>query len=388
MESIQENNIKNIEEIAYCLIFSLISKVNDINKKEIIPILKKLVLNICHHPENKKFKKLKMSNKNINELVSISEVYEFLYFLNFREVIYDDDNEEYEKNQLYFVMNDVDLQILNCSYNYLCLLDESESENESEYFGNSQYTMNVGNTDNDNKNEVKKINILEYLKSRKPIKNNNQSNNIKSVLIETSYKRRLNSQNNNIDTSISNTSSHIIKDNSTIPCLSDKEFIEKSIKERKLQEENNAYKYIINKSIYEDTMLNSSSGNIDYIGKEALYFTNKFRRSNNLNEVIWNEEVWRICYSHSKNMGTGKVPFSHEGFNNRVNSFTVRVSFACENLYTCTNSDERSIGMNAVDGWINSPGHRKNLLSNTRFCAIATFKSGASYFLTQIFINY
>lgn len=385
MESVQIKKIENIEEIAYSLIFSLISKLNEINKKEIIPILKKLVLNICHHPENKKYKKLKMSNKNINELVSISEVYEFLYFINFREMIYDDDYEDYEKNQLYFIMSDVDLLVLNCSYNYLCLLDESE--NESEYFGKSQYTTKVGNTDN--KNEEKKINILEYLKSRKPIKNNNQNNNIKSVLIETSYKRRLNSQNNNtIDNSISNTSSNIINDNSTVSSLSDKEFIEKSIKDRKVQEENNTYKYILNKSIYEDTMLNASSGNIDYIGKEALYFTNKFRRSNNLNEVLWNEEVWRICYSHSKNMGTGKVPFSHEGFNNRVNSFTVRVSFACENLYTCTNCDERSIGMNAVDGWINSPGHRKNLLSKTRFCAIATFRSGASYFLTQIFISY
>ena len=45
-----------------------------------------------------------------------------------------------------------------------------------------------------------------------------------------------------------------------------------------------------------------------------------------------------------------------------------------------------SIAKNGVDGWINSPGHRKNLLSNTTHCAIATYKtSSGAFYLTQMF---
>ena len=35
-----------------------------------------------------------------------------------------------------------------------------------------------------------------------------------------------------------------------------------------------------------------------------------------------------------------------------------------------------------VDGWIDSPGHRKNMLSNSNVCGIAVYKSsdGSWYF--------
>ena len=41
-----------------------------------------------------------------------------------------------------------------------------------------------------------------------------------------------------------------------------------------------------------------------------------------------------------------------------------------------------------INGWINSPGHRKNLLSNTSHCAIATFRNGyGEFYLTKIFVR-
>ena len=41
---------------------------------------------------------------------------------------------------------------------------------------------------------------------------------------------------------------------------------------------------------------------------------------------------------------------------------------------------------NGVDGWSDSPGHRKNLLSNTTHCAIASYRtSSGSYYLTRKF---
>ena len=52
----------------------------------------------------------------------------------------------------------------------------------------------------------------------------------------------------------------------------------------------------------------------------------------------------------------------------------------------CQGYSEYSIAENAVNGWINSPGHRKNLLSNTNSCAIATYRTASgAYYLTQMF---
>ena len=46
----------------------------------------------------------------------------------------------------------------------------------------------------------------------------------------------------------------------------------------------------------------------------------------------------------------------------------------------------KALAENGVDGWINSPGHRKNLLSNTNLCAIASYKNrSGAYYLTQLF---
>jgi len=40
----------------------------------------------------------------------------------------------------------------------------------------------------------------------------------------------------------------------------------------------------------------------------------------------------------------------------------------------------------AVDGWINSPGHRKNLLSQSNICGIASYRNAdGGWYFTQLF---
>ena len=85
-------------------------------------------------------------------------------------------------------------------------------------------------------------------------------------------------------------------------------------------------------------------------------------------------------------MGDKKVPFGHKGFNERIKQFPFHFSLACENVFMCQGYSENSIADNAVNGWINSPGHRKNLLSDTNYCAIATYRTpSGAYYLTQMF---
>ena len=122
----------------------------------------------------------------------------------------------------------------------------------------------------------------------------------------------------------------------------------------------------------------------DIIGKICLELSNKFRSENNLPPLKWDDTMWKIAYKHSENMGL-KVFFSHRGFQDRCKSLPFKYSKACENIFNCTGIPDRTVPDEAVEGWINSPGHRKNLLSDTSFCAIATYKTGETFYLTQIF---
>ena len=83
-----------------------------------------------------------------------------------------------------------------------------------------------------------------------------------------------------------------------------------------------------------------------------------------------------------------KVKFGHGGFNERIKKFRFYFSMAAENVFMCKGYSQYHIATMEVNGWINSPGHRKNLLSNTSHCAIATFRNGyGEFYLTQIFVR-
>ena len=85
-------------------------------------------------------------------------------------------------------------------------------------------------------------------------------------------------------------------------------------------------------------------------------------------------------------MGDNIIPFGHNGFNNRLSQFPFHYSTACENVFKCFGCHKNTVAFEVVNGWINSPGHRKNLLSNTTHCAIATYISkNGTYYLTQMF---
>jgi uncharacterized protein YkwD len=80
-------------------------------------------------------------------------------------------------------------------------------------------------------------------------------------------------------------------------------------------------------------------------------------------------------------MGDKLVRFSHDGFDDRIKKYPYGYSTACENIFMCSGVIEDSIPeviktvkKNAVNGWIKSEGHRKNLLSDTTSCAIATYR--------------
>ncbi len=120
------------------------------------------------------------------------------------------------------------------------------------------------------------------------------------------------------------------------------------------------------------------------LGKEALQYTNEFRAEHKLPPLQWHQALCEIGYEHSRNMGEGKAPFSHDGFDQRVQQYPFPYRSAAENL--AMNSGVSHAARAAVKGWIDSPGHRKNLLGRQTFCGIGVYCNarGAFYF-TQLF---
>jgi len=92
-----------------------------------------------------------------------------------------------------------------------------------------------------------------------------------------------------------------------------------------------------------------------------------------------------IGRGHSENMANGSAPFSHEGFNDRFPSFPFRFTDgAAENV--AMNAGLEDVAKAAVDGWINSPGHRKNKLGNYIYSGIGVARNTrGQWYLTQLF---
>ncbi|KAN0018835.1 hypothetical protein ACTFIU_008768 [Dictyostelium citrinum] len=120
------------------------------------------------------------------------------------------------------------------------------------------------------------------------------------------------------------------------------------------------------------------------IGRKALEFSNKFRSTQGKPPLIWNQAIYYIGVEHSKNMAEKKVAFGHDGFHDRAKRYPFPPRGAGENVaYT---NDPDDIANKVVNGWINSPGHRKNLLGNFNVCSIGVYKNSEGFwYLTQLF---
>lgn len=121
-------------------------------------------------------------------------------------------------------------------------------------------------------------------------------------------------------------------------------------------------------------------------GREALRLTNEYRESKHLPPCSWDSEIFKVCVRHSQEMASGKKGFDHSCFRSRISSLPFPTIQSGENLFKT--SYNNIIAHQAVDGWIHSPGHEKNLVGNYTHCGIGTaVSSSGEIFVTQIFVR-
>jgi uncharacterized protein YkwD len=118
--------------------------------------------------------------------------------------------------------------------------------------------------------------------------------------------------------------------------------------------------------------------------EEILRYINIARAEKNLNALELNDYESSLAAEHSRNMASGKTPFGHKGMESRIKKIDKKLgplSGAAENVaYGLMTAKE------VVDGWLNSPAHKKNIEGDFLLTGIgyAKDKDGTIYF-TEIF---
>ncbi|CAK9039587.1 Uncharacterized membrane protein YlbC [Durusdinium trenchii] len=122
----------------------------------------------------------------------------------------------------------------------------------------------------------------------------------------------------------------------------------------------------------------------ELIARQALDGTNRYRASKGLPPLRWNDGIARIARDHAEQMASGAAPFSHDGVDQRFRAYPVAHQSAAENL--ALNNGIADVAGAAVNGWINSPGHERNLSGRFNLCGIGAARaSNGTFYLTQLF---
>ena len=133
---------------------------------------------------------------------------------------------------------------------------------------------------------------------------------------------------------------------------------------------------------------NNISPNYLWAEEETHKLVNQYRASLGLNPLTLKATLSEVSRQHSKDMATGIVPIGHQKFGERIQQIrtTFSVRSSAENVAWNFSSTEPCY--TAFRGWINSPGHQKNMVGNFNLTGIGVeLGNNGSYYFTQIFIQ-
>lgn len=120
------------------------------------------------------------------------------------------------------------------------------------------------------------------------------------------------------------------------------------------------------------------------IEKEILQLINQHRKSKGLSPLSEFAPMTVEARKHSVNMASGKVKFGHFGFDSRRDQVVAQrpsiTAFAENVAYGSKSATE------VVKGWLNSPGHKKNIEGNYTYSGIGVARNSKNQlYFTQIF---
>ncbi|MBD2040944.1 CAP domain-containing protein [Microcoleus sp. FACHB-672] len=115
---------------------------------------------------------------------------------------------------------------------------------------------------------------------------------------------------------------------------------------------------------------------------------NQYRASQKLPPLKLDPRISEVCRQHSKGMASEGVPFGHEGFEQRANAIEKSIAYRSVAENVAYNFGYSNPGKQAVEGWIKSPGHQKNMVGDFDLTGIGIVKNAkGEYYFTQIFVR-
>jgi len=140
---------------------------------------------------------------------------------------------------------------------------------------------------------------------------------------------------------------------------------------------------ILSISCEDNPVSNNENNPSNSVEQEVHLLINEHRVSIGLAELEWNETIAGQCRNHSIEMANAHT-INHDGFNDRINKIgeTITWNWAGENVaYNYS-------AQGAVTAWLNSPGHKSNIESNSNLTGVGVaFDEDSVMYFTQIFIK-
>jgi len=124
------------------------------------------------------------------------------------------------------------------------------------------------------------------------------------------------------------------------------------------------------------------------IEREVLTRVNRYRRAEGLPALASDARIAEIARGHSRSMAAGSTGFGHGGWNGRTRAVAGRLPYkrVAENV-SRHSRDPRQIPAVAVERWVDSGGHRRNIEGRFALTGVgAAVGPDGSVYLTQIFV--
>ena len=131
----------------------------------------------------------------------------------------------------------------------------------------------------------------------------------------------------------------------------------------------------------------NASSSIDSLSavEQSIYQQiNQYRQSLNLPPLKLDARITEQARQHSDAMANG-TPLGHEGFEQRVKAIGIPYSRVAENV--AFNQGYSDPATQAVQGWIDSSGHRHNIKGQFSWTGVGVSQSEGKYYFTQIFLE-
>jgi uncharacterized protein YkwD len=120
--------------------------------------------------------------------------------------------------------------------------------------------------------------------------------------------------------------------------------------------------------------------------QEIVDLINYYRDTTGQTELVVNDVLRREARNHSINIAKGKVPFGHEGYQERANTIFNEVGGTVfgENVAEGNYPDASYF----IDSWLNSPSHKENINRDFNYTGVGVAENESGIkFVTQIFLK-